>query len=275
VKVLLSTGTLFKKPPWVTAEIARRVGFNGVELVLGHGFQGSSGEEEIKKTLKACPIGGIHAPFYRLKGWGKLFESLQKTIALAERFRIPIVTFHPPRWLDLELGFYRDLKRVRDFQDTFGSRFLSVTIENMPVTHGTFKVGLYFLSKTDALIAFAERHNLDLTLDLTHLGTREKNFLGDVQRFLATGRVKNIHFSDYAGGREHLFPGKGILPLREVLESLRATHYNGAITLELFPREIEGDFREMTDRLTEALGYIREGLGFGDENSLKETAHGV
>jgi sugar phosphate isomerase/epimerase len=275
MKLLLSSGTLYKKPPWIAAEIARRVGFDGIELVLGYGFQGSSGEKEIKKILKESTIESIHAPFYRLKGWGTLFESLQKTIKLADKFRIPLVTFHPPRWLDLEFGFYRHLKHVRDYQEAFGDRFLSISIENMPISHNSIKIGTYFLSKTDALINFTEEHNLYLTLDLTHLGTREKNFLRDVKKFLATGRVKNIHFSDYANGHEHLFPKRGILPLKEVLETLRTTDYNGAITLELFPREIEGDFREMTDRLSEALDFIREGLVISRENHPKETAYGV
>jgi len=275
MKILLSSGTLFKKPPWVAAEIAHRVGFDGIELVLGYGLQGSSGEKEIEATLKEGDIGSLHAPFYKLKGWGNLFESLLKTIELADRFKIPLVTFHPPRWLDLEIGFFRRLKRIRNFQETFGNRFLSITIENMPVAHGPVKVGAYFLSRPDALIRFAEAHNLYLTLDLTHLGTREKNFLEDVRKFLDTGRVKNVHLSDYVNGREHLFPGRGALPLREVLETLGATHYNGAITLELFPKEIEGDFREMTDKLSQALDFIRKGLGISEETIPKETAYGV
>ena len=275
MNLLLSTGTLYKKPPWVAAEIARRTGFDGIELVFGYGLQGSSGEKEIAATLKEGAIGSLHAPFYKLKGWGNLFDSLRKTIDLAEKFRVPLVTFHPPRWLDLEIGFYRRLKGIRDFQETFGSRFLAITIENMPVAHGSIKVGAYFFSRTDTLIRFTETHNLYLTLDLTHLGTRERNFLKDVRKFLDTGRVRNIHFSDYTDGREHLFPGKGSLPLREVLETLRTSHYNGAITLELFPREIEGDFREMTDKLSAALDFIREGLGLSEENRAKETAYGV
>jgi sugar phosphate isomerase/epimerase len=275
MKLLLSTGTLYKKSPWAVAEMARRAGFDGIELVLGYGFQGVSGEEEIASILKHGEIWGIHAPFYRIKGWGSLFDSFRKTIDLAERYRIPLVTFHPPRWVDLEFSFFRQLKQIKDFQAKFGSRFLSIAIENMPVSHGFFKIGTYFLSRPASLIEFAKAHNLYLTLDLTHLGTREKNFLENVRKFLATGRVKNIHLSDYKNGREHLFPGKGSLPLREVLETLHATHYNGAITLELLPREIEGDFREMLEKLTVALDFIRHGLGISEQNCPKETAYGV
>ncbi len=275
MKILLSSGTLYKKSPWVVAEIARRVGFDGIELVLGYGFQNVSGEREIEETLKRGPINGIHAPFYRLRGWGNLFESLQKTIDLAEKFRIPLVTFHPPRWLDFEFGFYRSLKGIPDFQERFGNRFLTIAIENMPVSHGPLKIGTYFLSAPDALIKFAEAHNLALTLDVTHLGTREKRFMENFQKLLDTQRVKNIHFSDYKDGREHLFPGKGILPLEEVLETLHQSHYNEAITLEILPREIEGDFREMTDRLSRALEYIKTGIEAPPQSHLKEAIHGV
>jgi len=63
MKILLSSGTLYKKPPWVAAEIARRVGFDGIELVFGYGLQGSSGEKEIEAILKEGDIGSLHAPF--------------------------------------------------------------------------------------------------------------------------------------------------------------------------------------------------------------------
>ncbi len=275
MKFLLSSGTLYKKSPWVVAEIAHRVGFDGIELVLGYGFQGVNGEREIKATLKRGTIGSIHAPFYRLKGWGTPFEALQKTITLAEKFKIPLVTFHPPRWLDLEFGFFHHLKQVKDFQERFGNRFLSIAVENMPVSHGLLKIGTYFLSSPDALIKFATVHNLYLTLDLSHLGTRETDFLGDFQKIMATNRVKNIHFSDYKDGHEHLFPGRGHLPLKKVLETLKRTHYNETISLETFPREIEGDFREMTDRLTKALGFIKSGIEHQPRYSPKEAVYGI
>jgi len=275
IKILLSTGTLYKKPPWIAAEIASRVGFDGVELVLGYGFQDSDGDKEIATTLKEAPILSLHAPFYRLRGWGKPFESLQKTILLAERHSIPRVTFHPPRWLDLEFGFYRSLNRIRNFQRSFGKETLVITMENMPVTHGFFKIAPYFFSRPASLVAFAEMHNLLITMDATHLGTRERDFIGDVDLLLSSGRVQNVHFSDYANGREHLFPGKGVLPLQQLLETLKSTGYNGIITLELLPGEIEGDFRQMVDRLSEALAFIQTGLSGEASSRLKETTNGI
>ena len=275
IKILLSTGTLYKKPPWIAAEIASRVGFDGVELVLGYGFQDSDGEKEIETMLKQAPILSLHAPFYRLRGWGKPFESLQKTILLADRHFIPLVTFHPPRWLDLEFGFYRTLNRIGNFQKSFGKGSLTITMENMPVSHGFFKVAPYFFSRPAPLVAFAEAHNLFITLDATHLGTREGDFPGEVNLLLSSGRVRNVHFSDYANGHEHLFPGKGSLPLPWLLETLKTTGYNGIITLELLPKEVEGDFRQMVDRLSEALAFIKNGLGMEARSQARETAYGI
>jgi len=275
IKILLSTGTLYKKPPWIAAEIASRVGFDGVELVLGYGFQDSNGEKEIEVTLKQAPILSLHAPFYRLRGWGKPFESLQKTILLADRHFIPLITFHPPRWLDLEFGFYRALSQIKNFQKTFGEESLAITMENMPVSHGMFRIAPYFFSKPASLVSFVEAHNLFITLDATHLGTRERDFPGDVNLLLSSGRVRNVHFSDYANGHEHLFPGKGNLPLPWLLETLQATGYNGVITLELLPREIEGDFRQMVDHLSAALAFIKNGLGMETHSQARETAHGI
>jgi len=55
-------------------------------------------------------------------------------------------------------------------------------------------------------------HNLYLTPDLAHFGTQEKDFWGNFQKIMTTKWVLNIHFSDYASDREHLFPGRGSLP---------------------------------------------------------------
>ncbi len=275
MNLLLSSGVLYKKPPQVVAELARRVGFDGIELVIGYGFQNVSGEREIEAILKRGPIGGIHAPFYRLRGWGHPFDALLHTIDLAEKYRIPLVTFHPPRWFDLEFGFYRRLKAIRDFQERFGNRFLTIAIENMPVRPGIPRIGPYFLQSPASLLKFADKHNLALTLDLTHLGTLEKDFFGTFRAFMSTRRVRNIHFSDYKNGQEHLFPGRGALPLIEILETLKQTHYNGAVTLEIFPREIEGDFKEMMRRLFTALEFITSRIGDLREPHPKEAAHGI
>ena len=81
---------------------------------------------------------------------------------------------------------------------------------------------------------------------------------GEIYLFHNTGRIRNIHFSDYGHGREHLLPGHGILPLTRFLNHLRSTDYNDTVTLELSPHEFPRDDQIITESLREILAYLRK-----------------
>jgi len=66
-----------------------------------------------------------------------------------------------------------------------------------------------------------------------------------------------------------------VSPLKDVLETLEETNYNGTITSELLPREIEGDFREMNDYLYMARVFIRTGINTRPQLNPREVVYGV
>ena len=113
-------------------------------------------------------------------------------------------------------------------------------MENMPWT-GRFKTNQYILSQTEKMIEFIKERNLYQTFDCTHMGSGKANFINDFYLFYDSGRIRNIHFSDYGHGREHLLPGHGILPLTRFLNHLSTTDYNETLTLELSPHEFPRD----------------------------------
>ena len=60
-------------------------------------------------------------------------DSLRMSIELAADRGIPLVNFHPPSWMGGEIGFWRWLYSVHDFQKEVGRNGqVAVTIENMP-----------------------------------------------------------------------------------------------------------------------------------------------
>ena len=95
-----------------------------------------------------------------------------------------------------------------------------------------------------------------LTFDTAHMGTSKANFLHDFHLFYNSGRMRNIHFSDYGYGREHLLPGHGILPLTRFLNHLRETDYNETITLELSPHEFPPEEELIRERMLEIFDYL-------------------
>jgi sugar phosphate isomerase/epimerase len=68
--------------------------------------------------------------------------------------------------------------------------------------------------------------------------------------------IRNVHFSDYGYGREHLLPGHGVLPLTRFLNHLRETGYDGSITLELSPGEFPTEIDLIRASLIEIYNYL-------------------
>jgi sugar phosphate isomerase/epimerase len=241
-------------------EIASECGYDGIELIINTVFEDSCSHKIIEKLLPLCPILSIHAPFLKLHGWGHGGKSLIKCINLARDFEIPLVNFHPPLWLPPEFTFRHWFYRVEDFQTLVNDSKVIVTIENMPYVGNHIRFNPNILKKSEEMLKFVEKHNLFMTFDTTHIGSHNPNFLGEFQRLLVTGRIKNIHFSDYGHNREHLFPGRGILPLTRFLYMLKERNYEGAVTLELSPTELPKKRDMIVESLSEVNEYLRSEL---------------
>lgn len=255
MKLILSAGTLYTLPLPRVFEIARDVGFAGLEVIINQDFEFGSGREILDEVRQIHPIVSLHAPFFDIDGWGNKSRQLEKTVDLAIHAGIGLVNFHPPAWLTLERTFWRWLNRIEDFQQQVGRGQVLVTIENMPA-NGPLGCNPHFLHQTRDMINFMQQRNLFLTFDTAHMGTCKTNFLTDFHYFYDSGRIRNVHFSDYANGREHLLPGHGKLPLTRFLNHLRTTGYDGSITLELTPRELPEDDSLIRDSLRQVYAYL-------------------
>lgn len=264
MRISLSTGTLYTLPIRRAMEIARDTGFDGVELIINQEFQRVNCRQLLSELNDILPILSIHAPFMPLDGWGSQVDSLKRCVELADYVGVPLVNFHPPSWMGFEIRFWRWMYRIHDFQKQIGTERVVVTLENMPWV-GRFKVNPNILSHTGKLIEFLQERNLFLTFDCTHMGSGKTNFINDFYQIYNSGRIRNVHFSDYGHGREHLVPGHGILPLTRFLNHLRSTGYNETITLELSPHEFPRDERIIRESLAEIREYlVRETAGEPD-----------
>jgi sugar phosphate isomerase/epimerase len=262
--ISLSTGSLFTLPIHKVCELSSQAGFDGVELIINQDFQKIRPSKLVASLQEITTIHSIHAPFMPLDGWGGPADSLRICIELAAECAIPLVNFHPPSWMGFEVGFWRWLYSVRDYQKEIGRNGqVLVTIENMPWV-GKFKINPNILSNTQRMIDFIHEHNLFLTFDCTHMGSGKANFINDFYLFYETGRIRNIHFSDYGHGREHLLPGHGILPLTRFLNHLRSTDYQSTITLELDPAEFPKSEAFILESLKEILAFLRKETGKDD-----------
>jgi sugar phosphate isomerase/epimerase len=256
MKITLSSGTLYTFALRKVFAIASELEFDGIELIINQEFQRVNSVQLVQELQESVPILSIHAPFMPLDGWGTPIDSLKHSVELADKCGIPLVNFHPPSWMGFEVGFWRWLYKIGDFQKEIGTDKVLVTLENMPWV-GKFNINPHILSDTRKFIDFIEERNLFMTFDCTHMGSGKANFINDFYLCYNSGKIRNIHFSDYGHGREHLIPGHGMLPLTRFLNHLSNTDYNNTVTLELSPHEFPKDEEIIKASLTEILEYLR------------------
>ena len=260
MKILLSSGSLYTLPLEKAFHIASETGFDGMEVIISETLGQDDGYGLLNNLREIAPIYVLHAPFDLILGWGDRITALIKTIELAKRLSVPMVNFHPPRWLDLEIRFWRWMYEVGDFQRELGGGKVAVAVENMPYRGRPLRFNPYILRRTRDTVRFIEKRNLYFTFDCTHMGTAKVAFARNFLRLYNTNRVKNIHFSDYRRWREHLFPGHGVLPLAGLLKHLRESSYDEMITLEIIPQELPGDEEAIKKALREVALHIRREL---------------
>lgn len=256
MQLSISTGTLFPFGFRKAFEIAADIGFDGLELIINQDFPHAGARKMVAELAGIMPILSIHAPFMPLNDWGDPIDSLKRSVELADEAGVPLVNFHPPSWMSLEITFWRWLYKINDFQKEIGTENVIVTMENMPWV-GKLRINPHILSETEQLIDFVQERNLFMTFDCTHMGSGKASFINDFYRFYNSGRIRNIHFSDYGHGREHLIPGHGMLPLTRFLNHLRNTDYNATVTLELSPYEFPRDEAIIRASLAEIHDYLR------------------
>ncbi|MEI6208184.1 MAG: sugar phosphate isomerase/epimerase family protein [Desulfuromonadales bacterium] len=256
--ISLSTGCLFTLPLRKVFELAAESGFDGVELIINQDFVGVNPGKLIRSLQEIATIHSIHSPFMMLDGWGDQTDCLKRCVDLAAECGIPLVNFHPPSWMRLEIAFWRWLHKIRDFQKEIGmDGKVIITLENMP-WGGDYRINPYILSRPQRMIEFIHEHNLFMTFDCTHMGSGHTNFINDFFLFYESGRIRNIHFSDYGNGREHLLPGRGILPLTRFLNHLSNSDYQSTITLEIDPKELPRAEPTILESLKEIMAFLRK-----------------
>jgi sugar phosphate isomerase/epimerase len=101
----------------------------------------------------------------------------------------------------------------------------------------------------------------DVTLDTSHCGVSGVDVLR--AREVLESQLRHVHLSDsrLIGRDDHRPPGKGKLPLGELLAGLSAQGYPGVVSLELKPWPLGApDPDKILTRMRESLEFTRQGL---------------
>ncbi len=270
MKILFSTGGLFYLPLKEVFQIAGDAGFEGCDLVITPESAEAGYLDMVLECTRILPIHSIHAPYKKMPAWGSEAEVLVRTVELAKRVGARVVNFHPPSWYLFEFNFYKWFHKIEDFQKAFGCDEVFLALENMPLMGKRLMLAAFVLSDYRDLIEFGMKRNLYFTFDTTHCATFGRDVIVAFLSYLKSGRLKNIHLSDFGDFRQHRYLGRGELPVVKLLNTIRRTGYDEMVTLEISPYELPRTREWLTKLMRHQASFMKLHLGIddGDEKEI-------
>ncbi len=269
IQVSLSTASVFPGSTADAFELAARLGYDGVELMVAP--DPVSQDVDAVRRLSdyhQVPVLSVHAPCLLLTQrvwgtdpWGKLERARQA----ADSLGCSTVVVHPPfRWQrDYAKAFVEGIERMAGETDV---RF---AVENMfPLRARGREVVPYAPSWSP--IDEDYRH---VTLDLSHTSVSQTDAM-ELTRSLGD-RLVHVHLADGLGSArdEHLIPGRGQQPCAELLQHVAGSGFDGHIVVEVSTRTADRQTREAD--LGEALAFTRSHLAQGSAQVAQDSTHTV
>ncbi|MFE1959081.1 sugar phosphate isomerase/epimerase family protein [Streptomyces sp. NPDC059479] len=251
-KVALSTASVYPESTATAFEIAARLGYDGVEIMVW--TDPVSQDIEALRRLSdyhQVPVLAIHAPCLLItqRVWSTdPWVKLQRARAAAERLGASTVVVHPPfRW---QRQYARDF--VTGIWRMAGETDVRFAVENMYPWRYRDREMLAYAPDWD-VTKDDYRH---FTVDLSHTATARTDAMGMIDRM--GDRLGHVHLADGRGSAkdEHLVPGRGTQPCAELLERLAGTSFDGHVVIEVNTRRAMSSAEREAD-LAEALAFTR------------------
>jgi sugar phosphate isomerase/epimerase len=259
--VALSTSSVYPERTPDAFEIAARLGYDGVEVMVY--TDPVSQAADVLSRLRdyhQIPILAVHAPSLLLtqRVWGtEPWEKLRRAKDLAERVGAGVVVVHPPfRWQrDYVRGFEQGLAAMAEETDVV------FAVENMyPLRAGGNEVVPYAPHWDPTTLDIPH-----VTLDLSHTAASGSDALAMAAELAVAGRLAHVHLADGTGAPagpipdEHLVPGRGGQPCAELLAVLSGSGYPGVVVVEVKTNRAPTPQDRLAD-LAESLAFAREHL---------------
>jgi sugar phosphate isomerase/epimerase len=251
-KVALSTASVYPESTATAFEIAARLGYDGVEVMVW--TDPVSQDVDALRRLSdyhGIPVLAVHAPCLLItqRVWGTdPWAKLVRARNAAESLGAATVVVHPPfRWQrDYARDFVSGILRMADETDV---RF---AVENMFPLRARGRSVVPYAPDWDPI----EEPYPDFTLDTSHTSVSQSDALEMAAQM--GERLTHVHIADGVGSArdEHLVPGRGDQPCAELLERLAGLGFGGIVVVEVNTRRAESRADRESD-LAEALAFTR------------------
>jgi len=267
LQICLSGASLYLYPLRYTFRLAKELGFSGLELAMGPELRWRGGHYVRRLSQEYdLPVYGLHPPMFSGPQGLNLKEILPRMVRLGREMGCRMLVIHAPKVTTPEGEGLRALGSILKAcrED------LLLSLENLALFKEEDRGHL--LGDLYELRAFAEKHELYLTLDTAHAGTFGYDLIEAYE--ILRPRLVNIHLSDLGhkkpmGGwsylqtffQHHQMPGDGYLPLRAFLHRLVEDGYSGPVVLELSPFALQAWWPGRARRnLKRSLDFFREAI---------------
>lgn len=251
-RVALSTSSVYPESTEVGFEIAKRLGYDGVEVMVGTDATSADIDAIVElQERHGIDVLSVHAPCLLItqRVWGTdHWVKLEKSAEMARACGAGLVVVHPPfRWQREYGRAFED--GVAELEESTGVVF---AVENMyPWRTGKREFQAYAPGWDP--VVFGYEH---VTLDVSHCATSGSD---PVEMASELGRrLAHVHLGDGTGSArdEHLVPGRGEQPVGELLGVLAEQGYAGDVVVEVTTRKA-ADRAEREADLAEALAFTR------------------
>ncbi len=252
-KIGLSTASVYPESTASGFELASRLGYDGVELMVGIDPL-STQIDAIQRLVDyhQLPVLAVHSPcllitqrVWGTEPWGKLERSAEAAVTLGA----DVVVVHPPfRWQrDYARGFVEGIARLE------AETGVIFAVENMYPWRAPGKGLQAYAPSWDP----TEQDYAHTTLDLSHSSTAGQDCV-ELARKLDS-RLTHIHLTDGTGSAkdEHLVPGRGTQRAADLLNLLAERDFAGHIVIEINTRRALSRSDRETD-LAESLEFTRK-----------------
>ena len=258
--ILLSTSSTYPASTESAFADAARLGYDGVEVMVWK-WPETRDATALRRLAEThgMPVLSIHSPTLLLtqRVWGSdAWGKIDRSIELAEDVGAEVVVVHPPfRWQkEYARGF------VEGIAERQRGTSVRVSVENMFPWKAKAKDG----SRTKERDAYLPHWNPvplpyeHVTFDLSHAGIAGLDSVAAIKEL--GPRLAHLHLTDSTGSNrdEHLTPGLGTQPCREVMELLPQIGFTGSVAVEVTTRKMKPDARE--EALAESLAFARRHL---------------
>lgn len=234
----LSSGSLYKYGLNRVFHIAKKLGFEGVEVMVND-IADTRNAKYLKELSRQydLPITSLVTP----KGCNrKIFNNV---LQIAEDLGIDVLVIRAPKWKDFAYANFlkKDLPRLQNITR------VKLCLEN-PKLGDSYVFPSFAFGNVNEFKRFKY-----MSLDTSHLFSRNLDLMRIYS--LLKSQITHVHFSDVRKNHEHIMPGDGVLPLESFLTRLKKDDYKGQICVKLHFDQLGYNEETVEERLKAVKEY--------------------